>query len=149
MRKFLLSASTILVAWNTIAVADSNLGNGNSSFTLNCEESSARTFMYADSNGNDKSAKWTDSGTAGPKQWVFEYSNNILHVDGEKVKIVSGQSEVMLAISYGSSDIASNGWMYAINLDLNSIVASTVGGYVGLLGKGVYGTTVELTCVSE
>lgn len=150
MRNFLLCVSTILVAWLPVAVADSNLGTGNSSFTLNCEESSARTFMDADSEGRDRSAKWTNSGTAGPKQWIFQYNgSSVLHINDDPAKIIANQNGVMLAISYGSSSVGSNGWMYVIHLGLKRIVASTVGGYGDALGKGVYGTIIELTCVTE
>ena len=151
MRNILLCVSVILVAWFLDAVADSSLSSGNSSLNLKCQESSTRTFMDASgSEGRDRRSEWTDSGTAGPRQWLFQYDgSSMLHIDENQAEIIANQNEVMLAVSYGSSEVGSNGWMYAIHLDLKRIVASTVGGYGNALGDGVYGTIVELTCVTE
>lgn len=151
MRNFLISVIVILMAWHPDAVGDPNPNLGKSPFTFNCEESTARTFMDAsDSKGHNRSAKWTNSGTAGPKQWLFKYDGtNVLHIDNDTANIIVSQNGVMLAVSDESSAVGSNGWMYVIHLGLNRIVASTVGGYRDGLGQGVYGTTIELTCTIE
>lgn len=129
--------------------ADGRLTQHVQPFSATCEEASARTFIEStDFEGAHTPGGWSHEGTAGG-EWHFKYGGGgQLAVDGKNVQIVASHDGVLLAATYGSTGIGTNGWLYAVHRGLNKIVATTAGGYGGYdaLGSGVVIRSVELRC---
>ena len=153
MKNILMYASVIFVVWIPDAIADSSLSSGTSSFTANCDQSSARTFLDIDTEASGKSSKWIDHETQEFIQLLFQYDGSKdLSINEDQAEIVANQNGVMLAISHYSLKPDSYGSyanMYAIHLGLKRIVALTAGGYSDAYGDSLFGTVTELTCIFE
>lgn len=118
-------------------------------FSATCEEASARTFIEStDFEGAHTPGTWSHQGTTA-REWHFKYEGGRqLVVDGENVQIIASHDGVLLAATYGSTGLGTNGWLYAVHRGLNKIVATTAGGYGGYdaVGSGVVISSIELRC---
>ena len=118
------------------------LGDG---FTAVCDADGVHAYRHDTTmSGDDMGAEWT-SGEKFAGKWRFTFDGERIEIDGEEAGLLFWDGNVLAATTGDSTDSSVSIWTYAINLDLEDIVAAQVNAY-RVMGTGIKTRAVNFVC---
>ena len=118
------------------------------SFTGLCKDDVGKGFRNeTDLSGMPSVRDWTEDENFGGT-WRFHYDNSKteLMIDGKPTVMIVRDGKQMIALQFSQNETAVSLWSYAINLNLEEVVASQVNSFNMGPWNGLKSRAISFTC---
>ena len=114
-------------------------------FTAVCKADGVHGYRHStDTNGKLMPVEWSDDESFFD-DWTFVYDgSDTLTLDGKEIVLLT-KGQLIFAVDAATSEIAGSVWSYALNLDINEIVATQVNAFNSYV-VGVKARVVSFNC---
>jgi len=112
-------------------------------FSATCKDVATHSII----NARGEVPEWSIHEGPAASPWTFIYTGgSSIVVDKEHLQVLEQSENSLIAILHGSHEGAANAWIYAINLELEEIVASRVHAYTDILDATLIAGSVQFAC---